>query len=347
MRTPVSLGIVGGHPSAEDIALAFEQLPRAEVRWLCGDWRSMGISRRIRVRATERFEELLEDEALDAVVLATCVDARYRLAASALEADKHVYLAGPPARQTDQAESLAKQALGRGRHLFAGDPRLWDPAVEKLEDLLRTGDLGEVFYVQTERHICGRRLNEDDLLWGSGAEEFALVLHVVGDEPLSVDARGERFLDPTTFDVLRCSLSFATGITAQLALSALDARPAASLAVVTSEAAITLDLSSRSRSRLFVHRKARQGSLADGTAFLPGDVLVPQIEVEDPVRRSCEAFLSLVRTASVPITVGREAAVLVETLEGVQRSLARGGLINLGSGRIAKDLRLVGDPSTQ
>ena len=345
MRTPVSLGIVGGHPSAEDIALAFEQLPRADVRWLCGEWRATAISRRIRVKSTERLEDLLDDEALDAVVVAATVGDRYRLASLALEADKHVYLTGPPARHGEQAECLAKQALNRGRHMFAGDLRIWDPAVEKLEGLICAGDLGEVLCLEAERHVCGRALNEDDLLWGPGAEEIALILRVVGDEPVTVDARGERFLDPSAWDVLRCSLSFATGITAQIAVSALDARPAAWLAVVGSEATAVLDFSSASPFRLSVHRKARNGSPADGTAFSPGDVFAPQVGREDPVRRSCEAFLSTVRSASVPVAVGREAAILVETLEGIQRSHARGGVINLGTGRLAKDLRLVGEPS--
>jgi predicted dehydrogenase len=345
MRTPVALGLVGGHPLAEEIALAFEQLPRADVRWLCGEWRATGISRRIRVRPTERFDELLDDEVLDAVVVASPVGDRYRFAALALEADKHVYVAGAPARQSDQANGLAKQAQDRGRHFLAGDPVLWDPALEELESLLRSGALGEILYLHAELHSCGRAPNEDDLLWGPGAQAVALILHLLGDEPVSVDARGERFLDPTTFDVLRCSLSFATGITAHVALSALDACPASRLAVVTSEATAVFDSSAGAPFRLVVYRKARDGSLADGTLFSPGEVVSPQVGREDPVRRSCEAFLSTTRSPSVPAGAGREASILVETLEGIQRSLARGGLITLGTGRLAKDLRLVGEPS--
>jgi len=346
VRTPVSVGIVGGHPSAEQIALAFAELPQAEVRWLCGEWRATGLSRRLGVRSTERVDELLEDEELDAIALAAPAGNRYRLASDALEADKHVYVVGAPAKQSEQAGALLRQAQDRGRHLFGGHSRLWDPALEKLEELLRAGELGEVLYLRAERHICGRTANEDDLLWGAGAEEVAVILHLLGDEPVSVEARGETFLDPAAFDVLHCWLAFATGITAQVTLSALDASPASQLALVGSNATAVLDSSpSSSTRRLSVCRKGVSGPRTEGTAFVPGDVFSPQTGSEDPVRRSCEAFLSAIRSASAPIAAGREAAILVETLEGIQRSLVRGGSINLGLGRPAKDLRLVGGPS--
>lgn len=347
MRTPVSVGVVGALASAGQLADAFQQLPQAELRWLCGEQRTAraAVPRRAGVRRTQRVGELFDDERLDAIVLAVPAAARYELAAGALESDKHVYVAGALAQQGEQADALLQQARLRGRCLVAGDIHLFDPAVDRLEALLRTGELGEVLYVRGERHIFGRGMDEDDLLWGPGADELSLALHIIGDEPVSVDARGEAYLDPAIPDVLDCWLSFATGITAHLHLSALDSRPMSRLAVVGSDATALLERSPASSRRLTLYAKGRTEQRGEGRAFTPGDVFCPQVPDDDPVRRSCEAFLASVRSTVEPASRGREAAMLVETLEGIHRSLGRGASVELRSGPQARDLRVVGLPT--
>ena len=348
MRTPVSIGVVGHLASAQPIVNAFEQLPQAELRWLCGGRRTAraAVSRRLGVRYTDRIGDLLDDEKLDAVVIAAPISTRYEFAAAAVDADKHVYVAGALAQRADEADELLQQARRRARCLVTGDIHLFDPAVDRLDGMLRSGVLGDVLYLRCVRTIAGRARDEDDLLWGPGAEELALLLHLLGDEPTSIDARAEAYLDPTAPDVLLCRLSFATGIVAQIHLSALDARPLSTQAVVGSRATAVLERSpSMPRRGLTIYSKALTDRRGEGTAFVPGDVISPHVAVEDPVTRSCEAFLSAVRSTVESVSRGREAVTVVETLETIQRSLARGGSVELPRARTASDLRLVGTPT--
>jgi predicted dehydrogenase len=341
------VAVVGNVRAAESIALAFDLLPQAELRWVCNrHWTGHpGFARRPEIRCTDRIDEILEDEKVDAIAIAAPVAERRELVAAALEADKHVYVNGALASQADQAEKLLQQARRRGRCLIAGELILADPAVDLVADLIRGGELGEVLYVRGERQIFGRARGEDDLLWGAGAAHIALVLHILGDEPVSVEAQGEAYLDVTAPDLLHCSLSFATGINAQIELSALDPRPLSRLAVVGTKATAVLDSSSAtSAARLAVFAKgAGERGQDNGSAFTPGDIFCPQVTDDDPVRRTCVGFLDAIRTGAEPAATARTASI-VAALEGIGRSLVRAASVELGPSRPSQDLRLVSAP---
>jgi predicted dehydrogenase len=349
VRTPVSVGVVGGLASAEELARTFDCLPEGELRWLCSERRPLlpTLPRQRGVRHTSRFSDLLEDEKLDAVVIAAPVAARADLVDAALQADKHVYVEGVPAQVAKQAGTLLRLAQARGRCLVSADAiHGFDPAVQRLRLLLKAGELGEVLYLHADRHVLGRTPDEDDLLWGPGADEVALVLHLLADEPVSVEARGESYLDVAAPDLQHWRLAFATGIVAQLQLSALDARPGARLALVGSRATAVLE---RFPPRLSVHSKVGADHRSEGTTFSVGDVVSPRVACDDPIRRSCEAFLAMIRsTVDVP-GYGGETVAVVETLEQLQRSLRRAASVELGRARPPHDLRVVGllDPAAR
>jgi len=170
-------------------------------------------------------------------------------------------------------------------------------------------------------------------------------LHLLADEPVSVEARCEAYLDANAPDLLHCRLSFATGIIAQTDLSALDARPVSRLAVVGSKATAVLDCSAAaSDARLTVWAKRPDEHSPFGTAFTPGGVSCPEVAGDDPVRRTCEEFLDVVRAGVEPVTRAREATIVVAALEGIERSVARAASVDLGLSRSSHDLRLVSAP---
>jgi predicted dehydrogenase len=346
MRTPVSVGVVGPLPSADALAQAIDRLPEGELRWLCSERRphQPTLPPRRGIRHTARFEDLLSDERLDAIVIATPVAARYELAAAALEADKHVYVEGVPAQVAKQVETLVRQAHRRGRCLVTGEAiHRFDPAVERLRGLLASGDLGDVLYLSSNRHVLGRTPEQDELLWSVGADEIALALYLLGDDPVSIEAHGESYLDLSGPDLLDWRLLFATGIVAQLQLSALDARPLARLVVVGSRGTAVLD---RFAPLLTVHSKVGGDRRSEGTTFSVGDIVSPRVAGDDSTRRSVESFLARIRsTVDVPAHGnGREAVAVVEALENIHRSLRRSGSIELGRAQPVRDLRVVGLP---
>lgn len=318
MRTPVSIGVVGELPCAAALVDVLEHLPQAEVRWVCSERRGAEPSPLRRgIRQTGSFRDLLDDEHVDAVMIVAPPAARSELAVSALDADKHVYVAGALAQTATQAEHLLRSARRRGRCLFSDDPGRFDPAAGKLADLIRSGELGEVLYVHAERRTAS--LDE------ATPDELALMLRLLRDEPISVSAWRESYVDPGVADLLDIRLSFATGIVARLSLTALDARAGSTYAVVGTAATAVLDAGG-----LAVHSK-------------DGSVLYPCIATADPVRRGCESFLGAVRSLD-GAAQDAEAVTVLEVLEHVQRALKSRGTVELAQPRPEPELRVVGLP---
>jgi predicted dehydrogenase len=343
MRTPVSVGVVVGLDSGRRLARTFAELPQADLRWTCGD--------RIRLRAdtagprgvrqTSAYADLLSDESLDAIVLAVPVAVRYELALAALQADKHVYVAGASATKSDQAHALIREARRRGRQLVEGHACLFDPAVHRLKALIQAGRLGEVFYLRVERNALQAVVGSGELLWSVGADDIALVLDLVGDEPVDVSAVGETYLDGDSPDVLDCRLGFSTGIAVQVHLSALDARLTARLSVVGSASTAVFDDTALDR-RLTLFDRTNAAGLA-GSEAVAGDVVSPQIPVADALQLSCEHFLTTVRSSSDELPPGGSTRV-VDVLDALQRSLPRreaGGRTGAAAAPRSRELRLV------
>jgi predicted dehydrogenase len=324
MRTPVSLGVVGLGSRGSDLVRAFDQLASAEVRWLF-DQSPVAVMRAWRrvsyTRVAGRLEDLLEDETLDAVVIATPPPTRCELAARALAAGKHVLIEPPVALEAEEAEDLACRAESADRRLVTGHALHFHPAAQRLKQLLAEGRLGQIHYLYGSHQGLGRSGGET-VLWGAGAEAVSTLLWALDDEPVEALARGGPCSGADGADVAFCHLRFATGIEAELRLSCVEPAPARQLTAVGSRGMARFDALDAARP-LTVHET---GTDADGAAC-PGDVVSPWLAAADPVRDHCEHFLAAVSAPST--ATGKPGpthpAAVVAVLEALQRSLERSG----------------------
>jgi len=318
MRTPVSLAVAGLGERGTSLLRALDDIGSAEVRWLCDQSPAAGLrgSRRAPyARVTTRFDDLLEDETLDAVVIATPAPARADLVRRALDAGKHVLVPPPLSLDAGEADDLLHRAESGNRRLVACNQLHFHPAAARLRELVADGHLGEVLYLYGSRRALGS--GDESVLWGAGAEAVAAVLWLVGDEPVEAFARGGPCRGEGA-DVAFCGLRFATGIEAELRLSRVEPEPAQRLTVVGARATATLDVLDVAHP-LTIHETAED---ADG-APCRGDVVAPRLPAGDPVRALCEHFLAAV--AAPGVASGRGGAAVVGVLEALQQSLERGG----------------------
>jgi predicted dehydrogenase len=303
MRIPVRLGVVGLGARGTALARAFDRLAAAEVRYTC---------------APERFDRLLADETVDAVVVATPAPMRGEHARRALEAGKHVLVEPPLALEAQEADDLVRRAESSGRTLVTSHATHFHPAARRLTELVAGGSLGEVHYVYGSHQGLGR-CGDETVLWGTGAEALSTLLWVVGDEPVEALARGGPCSGGEGADVAFCHLRFATGIEAELRLSCVEPAPTRRLTVVGSHGMACFDALDAERP-LTVYETAEG---ADG-APCPGDVVSPRLPAADPLIAHCEHFLAAVSAPAAPGN-GRAGAAVVAVLEALQRSLERGG----------------------
>ena len=322
MRTPVTVGLAGLDEWGARAARVLSELPRAELRWLC-DAQTGVPARRLRLPAaqlTDRFADLLEDEAVDAIVVSAPVHARAMLTRRALEAGKHVLTRSPLSTCGPEADELAALAQRRDVRLLAGHDQTFEPAVQQLKRILAAGGLGDVYYLYGSRHRWSGE--QTDALWDVLADEIPLVLDLVADEPYEVQAFGESYLRETSRDVVIAQLRFATGIAAHLHVSTLGPSSAGRLTVVGSDRLAVL-----AEGRLAVHERIERG---DGSVAVRVEAHDdPRSEADDPLHQELDYFLTAIRTPLERVS-GRPGAAVAHVLEALSRSLAKGAAEPVG-----------------
>jgi predicted dehydrogenase len=298
----------------------------ADLRWLCDlspELLEEAAKAHPQARTTSDFQELLDDPEVDAVVIATPVVTHYELAKQALSAGKHVFVEKPQAQSSAEAEELLALAEERSLVLMPGYLLLHHPAMEQLQQLVTSKDLGELLYLYGNRQNLGQIRRDENALWSLGAHDLSMILRLVGEEPVEAWARGESFLRSGIEDVVFCYLRFPSGVVAHMHVSWLDPHKIRKLTVVGREKmAVFDDMEPERKVTVYDKGPVQQRPAADWRVR-EGDIHIPKLSGDEPLRRECVAFLELVDGQGDPLAPAREGLAVIRTLEQLQESLDR------------------------
>jgi predicted dehydrogenase len=326
---PLRVGVVGLGYWGPNLARNFAQLPEAELTWCCDAdqaRRDHFAAQFPDARMTGRLDDLLCDDALDAVVIATPVPSHHALAKAALEAGKHVFVEKPLAWTVAEARELERLAGERGRTLMVGHLLRFHPGVVKLRELIEAGELGDVLYVYGNRQNLGVIREDENALWSLGVHDISVVLYLLGGRPVEVSARGECYVRPGVEDVVFGYLKLAGGQVGHLHLSWLDPHKMRKMTVVGSKRMAVFDDMEADR-KVTVYDKGPVKTAPGKISTHTGDITIPAISREEPLRIECRAFVEAVRSGDPSHAANAaEGVAVVEVLEAMQRSLEQGGV---------------------
>ena len=273
--TAIRIGVVGLGYWGPNLARNFNEL--AELAYVCDsneEYLAAAAARYPAATATPRFDDLLADDTLDAVVIATPVPTHADLARRALEAGKHVFVEKPVALTAADAEAVAALAEERGLVLMPGHLLLYHPGVRALKELVDSGDLGRLLVVYGNRQNLGKIRRDENVLWSLGAHDLSVIIDLVGEEPDEAWARGESFLTKGVEDVVFCYLRFPSGVVAHMHLSWLDPHKMRKLTVVGDSKMAVFDDMEPDR-KITVYDKGPTGLPSGEWMTRTGDTLQP------------------------------------------------------------------------
>jgi predicted dehydrogenase len=327
----VCLGVVGLGYWGPNLARNFGALEGCRLSWCCdadpdaGErWKGVFPN----ARFSTEIDELLSDEELDAVVIATGVPSHAPLALRALGAGKHCFVEKPLAQSSVDAAGVVDAAESAGRILMVGHLLEYHPGVRKLKDLLDSGELGTLHYMYSRRLNLGKIRGDENALWSLGAHDVSVVLHLLeGEEPEEVLAHGESFVRDGVEDVVFCNLRFPSGRVAHMHLSWLDPHKERRFTLVGSKRMATFDDMALEQ-KVTVYDKGFDPDFRNYGEYITrsGDVMSPQVSNEEPLRIECRHFLDCVRTGAQPLSGPGSGLRVVRVLESLQRSLDAGGV---------------------
>ena len=323
------VGVVGLGYWGPNIARNLDALEGCELAWCC-DADDASRARYSPVypdaRFTADFDELLADDALDAVAITTPVSTHAELAARALEAGKHCFVEKPLAQDAAAAERLVALASERELMLMVGHLLCYHPGVRQLADLISNGDLGDVYYLYSQRLNLGKLRADENALWSLGAHDISVLLELADSTPTEVTARGESYVREGVEDVVFGYVRFESGLAAHLHLSWLDPHKERRLTVVGSERMAMLDDMALER-KLTIYDKGFDPAADTYGEYITrsGAVVSPAVPNDEPLRLECQHFLECLASGQTPRTDGHAGLQVVQVLEALQTSLDSGG----------------------
>jgi predicted dehydrogenase len=306
-------------------------LAGVELRWCC-DVGAASLEKVAKqfptVRTTPRLEDLLEDPALDAVVIATIAPTHFEVSRRALAAGKHVMVEKPMTLTTAEAHALADQADRQRRVLMVGHLLEYHPAVRRVRQMIDAGELGAVEYLYSQRLNLGTIRGDENAWWSLAPHDVSVANRLFGSAPVSVQCRGQCVVQPGVEDVVFATLEYPGGRLAQVHVSWLDPHKSRQLTVVGAKKMAVFD--DTAAQKLVVHDKGftrAHGPAGDTIAVRQGNVEVPPLDTTEPLALEAQHFVDCVRTGARPVSDGASGAVVVSVLEAGQRSLRQGGAV--------------------
>jgi predicted dehydrogenase len=312
----------------------FHELPEARLTWVCDLWQErLDHVKELYpyVQTTHNYREVLGSD-VDAVVIATPVHTHSRLALEALRAGKHVLVEKPMTSGSDEAEMLVYEAERRGLVVMVGHTFEYNPAVEAVREIIASGQLGEIYYINAVRVNLGLFQPDINVLWDLAPHDVSILMFILGQVPESTRAHGGMYVQPHRglHDVAYVTLNFPSGVMASIQISWLDPCKIRRYTVVGSEKMLVYDDIEPKDKVMIYDKGVDRPPFSDTEAefhlsYRHGDAVAYPIRWVEPLREECRDFVECIQTGRQPRSSGEVGLKVVRVLEAAQRSLLNGG----------------------
>jgi predicted dehydrogenase len=234
------------------------------------------------IGVTSDYQQVLEDQEIEAIVVSSPAGLHYEHARLAIEHDKHVFVEKPIALDIMQAVELVSLAEARQRVLMVGHLLLYHPAVRQLKGYVESGDLGHVHYIYSHRLNLGQVRRDENAMWSLAPHDISVALYLLGQSPQMVSAQGRAFLRTGVHDLVFLTMCFADGVLAHCHVSWLDPHKMRRFTVVGSKKmAVFDDMEAREKIRVYdAGVDFPEVGYGDLLTLRFGDVYIPRVDYE-------------------------------------------------------------------
>jgi len=307
---------------------------------------------------TNSIDEILKDDEIKAVAIATPSETHYELAKKFLLTGRDVFVEKPLALKVDEAVELVKIAVEKNLILMVDHVLQYHPAMLKLKDLIKNGELGEIKYIYSNRLNFGKFRREENTLWSFAPHDVSLILSIVGELPEKVSSFGESYfitentqantsglndVSKIPCDVTVTHLEFKNGVRAHIFVSWIHPYKEQKLVVIgTKKMAVFDDTERENKLVLYPHKVEWINSLP---VAKKADVEVIDIPKDEPLRNACLHFVECVNLRKKPLTDGTESINVLKVLELASESLKNNGVkLKMGSNYFAHETAVIDQP---
>ena len=327
----INVAVVGAGAWGKNHIRVFSEIPNVRLKYICDQDSSKLPSLEKTYPQSKMVKDLspiLLDSEVRGVVVASSATSHYSLSKEILLANKDVLVEKPMALDPKNAEEMLEIAEKNGRVLMVGHLLIYHPVVDRLKELIASGDLGKIYYVYTQRVNLGVIRQDENALLSFAPHDLSVILHLLGEEPVVVSAHGESYIQNGIEDVVFLSLRFSDGKMANIHLSWLDPHKLRRITIVGSKKMVVFDDMEVSEKLKIYDKGVRNLSYDTYGEYLSlrfGDITIPSIKMVEPLRAEAEHFIQCIESRKEPKTGGRDGLKVVKILTAAQQSLKKKG----------------------
>ncbi|HOC37685.1 MAG TPA: Gfo/Idh/MocA family oxidoreductase [Thermodesulfobacteriota bacterium] len=334
MKPHINVAVVGCGYWGPNLIRNFKSLTNGTVKLACDiNQRRLEDMTRIYpdIEAVSSFDEVLVDDDVAAVAIATPVASHYPLAKKCLLAGKHTFIEKPFATSSAECSELIDIARQNHLVLMVGHTFLYSSPVRKIKEIVDTGEIGDVLYISSRRLNLGLFQKDINVFWDLAPHDISIILYVMGDIPLSVNCQGKAHFTTNIEDVTTMTLNFSNGGFATIHNSWLDPSKVRQMTFVGSRKMIVYD-DTEPLEKLKIYDKRVEPPPHYETfaefyySYHYGDIYTPYIKQVEPLKVECEHFIDCIQQGCEPITSGTVGLQVVQILEAASQSLHNGGV---------------------
>ncbi len=333
MASVINVGVVGCGYWGPNLARNFDALPGCRLKAVCdSDAERLRHMRSLypEVEIHVDYDQFLRDSSLDAVVIATGARHHHPMGKASLMTGRNTFIEKPIATSSAECEELIRIAHERQLVLMAGHTYRYSPVVRRIKEIVDSGELGEIRYISAQRLNLGVFQRDINVTWDLAPHDLSIILYLMGEAPLSVNCQGSANVSPWIHDITNMWLAFPKNRSATIRSSWLDPRKSREMTIVGSKKMIIYDdLANREKIRIYdvrVESPPHYDNFADfHYNYHHGDVVIPYVNQEEPLKVECQHFLDCIRDGTEPLTHGGQALQVIQILEAASRSLEQDG----------------------
>jgi predicted dehydrogenase len=277
----------------------------------------------------DHYDAILNDPEVAGVVVATPAPAHYEVAKKILLAGKHVFIEKPITLDLAQAEELVALAQKVNKKIMVGHLLLYHPAIVKLKELIAAGELGQVFYVYTQRLNLGTIRSTENVMWSLAPHDISIILHLLSPQAQSVSVLGSAFIQKGIEDVVFLNIHFAAGEIGHVHVSWLDPTKTRRTIVVGSKKMAIFDEMAEGNTLVMIDKGVDTNrNFRTYEEFLQlrfGREQKIEVGKDEPLKLECQHFLDCVRNNREPLSSGQNGVDVLKILAAGERSLKNGG----------------------
>ncbi len=299
------------------------------------------------VRTSVDYQQVLADQQIQGVVIATPAVSHFSMAKQALLAGKDIFVEKPLALETKQGLELVELAERNSRVLLVGHILEYHPAVVKLKELVDKGELGKINYIYSNRLALGKFRTEENILWSFAPHDISVILLLLGEMPHEISASGGYYLHQDIADVTLTALAFEDGVRAHIFVSWLHPYKEQKL-VVVGEKKMALFDDTNPKDKLFLYSHEIEW-IDRKPVPRQKEPQVIEVPSDEPLRTECQDFIECITDRRRPKVDGRKGLQVLEVLSHCQKSLEeKGKVVHLSQGKssvFVHETSIVEEPS--